>query len=647
MSSNSYLNLINAINQTKSKNIQNQIFFLYQLPSKEYLFIANISWLSNYGLIDITQSNDIVYSIKKNDQLKNLIVFLKKSGFNFPSKTEYLSINTDELKQQGLSLFKIPQEIGDKILDIINPSVFDNPNIKKHSREIEFGFHHPWIAYKNGLKIDEKSSNNLASIIQRFADAGASKKELIPVLTNKGKYKEKFIGGFGGTSLQYQHRDILIPGRKGKKGLPFETEGTEVNAFRHALWNTVFTNWYGKAIARDIANSHEDNPRANDTYVDIEGNIYPNMNEADQAVDLANNQIGRRLGGSYQKKSIKELAFLLLDEFYNHGLYTVRKNNNNQFETYRKRISSQEYNYMREVYTEVIDENGHLKGNNHNQKLDLINKKYGFSSKNYKNESNHFEKDDIVLFPDKYQKKPLTNPSYNPNNNKRGSNDFELLFSKKTVMSNNNFISLSLSNIETFKSIHKDGQNIKKKMDNSVNLLHNYFKEAYLDLNLNQTEKLQKQSDRYGNALLNDTRFHSYINQTRFSFNNTVDKKNINLLPLSKQDIKTYQQIQKVGNKIKNEANDSILLLYPRYKHDILSLHQTQKEKAFNLPYQLDNAVINRPRFKNQPHQTIIQNKYSTIVQQQPVQTSQEIQSGNISKHYRSSIIDSINSSII
>lgn len=351
------------------------------------MFIANKSWLSNHGLKDNIQNTDAVYSIKKDDQFKNLMVFFRKAGLKVLSETEDLNISANQLRQQGLSLFKIPQEVGDKILDIINPSVFDNPNIKKHSREFEFGFRHPWVAFKNGLKIDEKKSDNLASIIQRFADAGASKKELIPVLTNKGEYKEKFIGGYGGTSLQYQHRDILIPGRKGKKGLPFETEGTEVNAFHHALWNAVFINWYGKSIARDIANSHEDNPRANDAYVDIKGNIYPDMNEADQAVDLANNQIGRRLGESYPNKTIKELAFLLLDEFYNHGLYTVRQNNNQQFETYKKRISPQEYNYMREVYTKIIDEKGHAKGNlpdGSNPELDLINKKYGFSSETYK-----------------------------------------------------------------------------------------------------------------------------------------------------------------------------------------------------------------------------------------------------------------------
>lgn len=253
-----------------------------------------------------------------------------------------------------------------------------------------------------------------------------------------------------------------------------------------------------------------------------------------------------------------------------------------------------------------------------------------------------FQKDDTVLFPNKYQDAPI-NPPHNLGNDKRGSNDFELSFSKKTVNAHNNFKPLPELNTDTFNSIHKGGENITKEMD----ILQSHYKEVYFDLNLNQIKNLQKPFGQYGSALSNDTIFQSDNNQES-SFSGYIDDKiNNKLLPLSKKDIETYQQIQKVGNKIRNETDASMAFLYARYKHNVLILRPEQKEKTSRLTYQLDSALINRQRFNNQTHQTIVQNKYSTIVQQQPSQTSNEIRSSNINKIYRRDIIDSINSSII
>jgi hypothetical protein len=107
-----------------------------------------------------------------------------------------------------------------------------------------------------------------------------------------------------------------------------EHEGSQVNAFRHALWQATITARFGPGIAAWVGMSHENNPFALEGVNDPAELNFESLSEADQAADLANNMIGRRIGAAYPQASMRQLAGLVAEEFYDRGLWTA-----SQFET--------------------------------------------------------------------------------------------------------------------------------------------------------------------------------------------------------------------------------------------------------------------------------------------------------------------------
>lgn len=107
-------------------------------------------------------------------------------------------------------------------------------------------------------------------------------------------------------------------------------EGTEVNAFRHTLWQAIITSEYGDKISKEAGNAHEKNPIAlqqiesiSDGYL-VVSTLFK-IEEADEIIDLKNNIIGRQIGCDNKALSNTELAVKLLYEFKENGLYVAKK----------------------------------------------------------------------------------------------------------------------------------------------------------------------------------------------------------------------------------------------------------------------------------------------------------------------------------
>ena len=98
--------------------------------------------------------------------------------------------------------------------------------------------------------------------------------------------------------------------------------------------------------------AHETRP-----YADTDKRVFSDKNEADMVTDLLNNRIGRKLGHNNKKSSIKEIALLVLDEFWKNGLYTYEIGDHGLYYIKKKKMSDQSY---MDVYNSILklDNNG-------------------------------------------------------------------------------------------------------------------------------------------------------------------------------------------------------------------------------------------------------------------------------------------------
>ncbi|MBN8567806.1 MAG: RHS repeat-associated core domain-containing protein [Flavobacteriales bacterium] len=94
--------------------------------------------------------------------------------------------------------------------------------------------------------------------------------------------------------------------------------GNEVNAFRHVLWQAEITARFGATVAKEAGDAHEGNPNA----LPIKS-FYTNLDDADEAVDLMNNIIGRQIGKATEGLDTKFRAFVVLSHFKESGLWTA------------------------------------------------------------------------------------------------------------------------------------------------------------------------------------------------------------------------------------------------------------------------------------------------------------------------------------
>lgn len=93
--------------------------------------------------------------------------------------------------------------------------------------------------------------------------------------------------------------------------------GTEVNAIRHSLWQATIAARFGTDIATQAGNAYEKNTQ------NREGTEYDDRYSADEAVDLRNNAIGRRIGSAHPNDNMKQLLTHLLNEYKDNGMWTA------------------------------------------------------------------------------------------------------------------------------------------------------------------------------------------------------------------------------------------------------------------------------------------------------------------------------------
>lgn len=98
-----------------------------------------------------------------------------------------------------------------------------------------------------------------------------------------------------------------------------EGRGTQVNAFRHALWQAAVASRFGTDIAKKVGDANED-----DASIRERKTKYFSRFAADQAVDLRNNRIGRTIGAANPEANIKVLAQSVLTHFHKEGLWTAK-----------------------------------------------------------------------------------------------------------------------------------------------------------------------------------------------------------------------------------------------------------------------------------------------------------------------------------
>lgn len=116
--------------------------------------------------------------------------------------------------------------------------------------------------------------------------------------------------------------------------------GTEVNAIRHSLWQAAISARFGTHTAQQAGNAYERNPILHRTL------HYPNRYSADEAADLRNNAIGRRIGSTYPAYNMNSLTAILLQEYVQNGLWTafpIQKNGNTEWQITKNKLPTYKY----------------------------------------------------------------------------------------------------------------------------------------------------------------------------------------------------------------------------------------------------------------------------------------------------------------
>ncbi|PHM39160.1 Colicin-E3 immunity protein [Xenorhabdus mauleonii] len=117
-------------------------------------------------------------------------------------------------------------------------------------------------------------------------------------------------------------------------------EGSQVNAFRHALWQATITAKFGEKTASRVADAHE-------TYRTLDLNVrhFKTLPEADQTIDMLNNPQGRAVGMKNTGATQKNLAKEVLNHFHKNGLYVAKKDASG-YAVVNEKITNEQFNYM-------------------------------------------------------------------------------------------------------------------------------------------------------------------------------------------------------------------------------------------------------------------------------------------------------------
>jgi hypothetical protein len=152
-----------------------------------------------------------------------------------------------------------------------------------------------------------------------------------------------------------------------------EGEGTESNAFRHALWSGTMASQFGSADAKTIADAHENNPNADLSQTTFSGKGA--LDNADMHVDLLNNQIGRQIGASSQGQGMNAIAGKVLNQFAKGGLWTATKQKDGSYKISMSKITSKQFKALQARFKQLNNNGrtaaGQAKSDEENGKAEL------------------------------------------------------------------------------------------------------------------------------------------------------------------------------------------------------------------------------------------------------------------------------------
>lgn len=123
--------------------------------------------------------------------------------------------------------------------------------------------------------------------------------------------------------------------------------GSQVNAFRHVLWQAVITARFGAKTAQAVGYAHEDEPEAIYGVRALSEKIFVNAEgeaKADQSIDLANNVIGRELGASRRPTdTLEQIAAAVLERFHTTGLWMIAERRGGAIQPTLTRLTDEQF----------------------------------------------------------------------------------------------------------------------------------------------------------------------------------------------------------------------------------------------------------------------------------------------------------------
>jgi RHS repeat-associated protein len=132
-------------------------------------------------------------------------------------------------------------------------------------------------------------------------------------------------------------------------------EGSQVNAFRHVLWQSTITKAFGSDIAKGIGFAHEENPNAiaGKGPDQLKATEFKSVSEADESIDLANNVIGRSIGEANPDLGMKDMALKVLDAFHTDGFWTATQIGDGVWKMTKTKITDEQYNALKAVFQKL------------------------------------------------------------------------------------------------------------------------------------------------------------------------------------------------------------------------------------------------------------------------------------------------------
>ncbi|AOM79098.1 DUF6973 domain-containing protein [Pedobacter steynii] len=131
-----------------------------------------------------------------------------------------------------------------------------------------------------------------------------------------------------------------------------ENQGSEVNAFRHVLWQATITSEFGSDVASKVGFAHEENPNSNWS-TDYTKKSFGTLGGADERIDLTNNEIGRSIGEENKGMGMKDLALKVLDAFKTDGLWTATRQSDGTFRMTQTKISNEQHKSLQKVFNNL------------------------------------------------------------------------------------------------------------------------------------------------------------------------------------------------------------------------------------------------------------------------------------------------------